>query len=394
MHYRTKFPENMNSKIKRALFIINECHFFLSHRLTTARAAKAAGFEVHVAAPDTHVWAPEGFSVEEITRAGFTYHRISLSRRGTNPIQELVTFVSIWRLLRNLRPELVHTLTIKPVLYGGIAARLSGVPALISAVTGLGQIFTERSFRASVVRWLVGRLYSLATGHVNGRVIVQNPEDGEQLAALGAVHKDRLKLIRGSGVALDQFRLTDDPGGKPIAILPARLIWEKGVQEFVDAARILRRRGVDARFALVGDSHSSNPRAVPVTDLQKFAEEGVEWWGRRADMADVFASVHLVVLPSTYGEGVPKVLIEAAASGRPVIATDIPGCREIVRHDVNGFLVPSHNPEALADAMGSLIADREKRQSFGQNGRKIAESDFDEHQVAASTIDVYRELLG
>ena len=377
----------------RVLFIINECHFFLSHRLATARAAQAAGFDVHVAAPADHVWAPDGFEVEEITRAGFTYHPIPLSRRGVNPFEELRTFVAIWRLLRTLKPDLTHTLTIKPVLYGGIAARRCGVPALVSAITGLGQIFTEHQFRALILRQLVRLFYAWALGHANGRVIVQNPDDGDRLTALGVIDNERLNLIRGSGVGLDAFPPTDDPDGKPIVILPARLIWEKGIREFVDAARLLHQRGVDARFALVGDTHPSNPRAVPEDVLRSFAEDGVEWWGRREDMADVFASAHLVVLPSTYGEGVPRVLIEAAASSRPLISTDIPGCREIVRHGENGLLVQPRDTVALADAMQVLIEDREKRRKFGKCGHKISENEFDERQVAAETVRIYRELL-
>ncbi len=378
---------------QKILYIVNEAYFFLSHRLAVARTAVAEGFEVHVAAPEDHVWAPAGFSVEAIEEAGFHYHPIALSRRGTRPLEELATFLAIWRLLRSLRPDLVHTLTIKPVLYGGIAARLAGVRGLVNAVTGLGQIFGAKGWRAAMLRLAVSRLYGWSLGHGNARLIVQNPDDGDILVRLGAVKAEGVELIRGSGVDLAQFAFSPDPGGEPVFVLPARLIWDKGIQEFVDAAALLRQRGVTARFALIGDTHPSNPRAVPEATLRGFAAEGVEWWGRCDDMPAIFASVHAVVLPSNYREGVPKVLIEAAASGRPIVATDNPGCREIARHEENALLVPPRDAAALAAALARLAKDPALRRRLGQGGRRIAEAEFDENQVAARTLEIYRRLL-
>ncbi len=379
----------------KLLYIVNESYFFMSHRLPIARAARAAGYQVHVAAPEDHVWAPEGFTVQALRDAGFAFHPIPLSRRGTNPWQEARTLIALWRLIRGLRPELVHLLTIKPLLYGGLAARLLGVPGVVAAVTGLGQVFVSSGATAGLLRRLAVMAYRVATGHPNGRVIVQNAGDMETLARSGAVKPERMVLIRGSGVSLSAFAPSPEPDGPPLVILPARMIWEKGVAEFVEAARLLRARGVEARFALVGDSKASNPRAVPQPTLEKWSREGgVEWWGRRTDMARVFAGAHIVCLPSTYGEGVPKVLIEAAACGRPIVACDIPGAREIAHQGENGLLVPPGDTEALAAALARLIENSDLRRRFGARGRELVESDFSEDRVVTATLEVYRALEG
>lgn len=379
----------------KLLYIVNESYFFMSHRLPIARAARAAGYQVHVAAPEDHVWAPEGFTVQALSDAGFAFHPIPLSRRGTNPWQEARTLIALWRLIRGLRPELVHLLTIKPLLYGGLAARLLGVPGVVAAVTGLGQVFVSSGATAGLLRGLAVMAYRVATGHPNGRVIVQNAGDMETLARSGAVKPERMVLIRGSGVSLSAFAPSPEPDGPPLVILPARMIWEKGVAEFVAAARLLRARGVEARFALVGDSKASNPRAVPQPTLEKWSREGgVEWWGRRTDMARVFAAAHIVCLPSTYGEGVPKVLIEAAACGRPIVACDIPGAREITREGENGLLVPPGDTEALAAALARLIENSDLRRRFGARGRELVEAGFSEDRVVRATLEVYRALEG
>ena len=378
------------------LYIVNEAYFFLSHRLPIARAAQDAGFEVHVAAPDDHVWAPEGFRIESLRDAGFAYHVIPLVKRGTNPVEELATFVAIFRLLWSLRPRLVHTLTIKPVLYGGLAARFAGVPGVVAGITGLGQMFSGMGAGVAALRALAGLGYRLALGHERARAIVQNRDDGETLIRLGALSGERLHLIRGSGVALDDFAPSDEPTiDRPLVVLPARLIWDKGIGEFVDAARRLKSEGTRARFALVGDTKASNPRSVPEAQLKSWSEEGsVEWWGRREDMPAVLAGASIVCLPSTYGEGVPKALIEAAASARPIVATDIGGCREIVRHEENGLLVPAGDSRALAAALGQLIGDAPLRRRLGRKGREIAVAEFSDEDVAAKTLAVYRELVG
>ena len=379
---------------RRLLFVVNETYFFMTHRLPVARAMVAAGWEVHVAAPDDHVWAPDDFSVKALKDAGFHYHSVPLSRRGRNPLQELGTLFALWQLIRRLKPDLIHLLTIKPVIYGGLVARATKVKGMVSTITGLGQIFVGSGPGNAMLRMLISVLYRFALAHRNARTIIQNSHDGEVLERAGAVDRSRLRLIRGSGVDLEEFKPTTPPHGTPLVILPARLIWEKGVGEFVNAAKLLKQRGGDVRLALVGDTRASNPRAVPLDQIEAWVSGRIiEWWGRRTDMPDVLSQSAIVCLPSTYGEGVPKVLIEAAAAARPIIATDIPGCREIVRDGENGLLIPISDPQALADAILRLASNPEMCSRMGKRGREIAEAEFGEAHVVRRTLDVYDEVV-
>jgi len=376
------------------LYVINEAYFFLQHRLPAARAARSLGYEIHVAAPADHVWAPEDFDVAEIEKAGFIYHRIELSRRGKNPFREVATIWNLLQLYRKLRPDIVHHLTVKPIIYGGLASRLTAIPATVSSVTGLGQIFVADGVGAAILKSIIIFGYQLATNRKRCRVLVENPDDADLLANVGAVRRDQLVHINGTGIPLDEFKSSDQGGGTPLVILAARLIWEKGIKEFVDAARTLKSKGVDARFALIGDTQSSNPRSVPEDQLRAWQDEGaIEWWGRRDDMPDIFRQSHIVCLPTTYGEGVPRSLIEAAASARPIVTTDTPGCREIVRNDINGLLVPTNDPGALVDALAKLIEDPALRSRMGAAGREIAAGEFSVEEVEQRTLDVYKEVM-
>lgn len=376
------------------LFVLNEAYFLLSHRSAVANAARKAGFEVHVATPSDHVWAPADFDISDLTRAGYCFHAIPLSRRGQRPWEELRTLLALVRLYRVLRPDIVHHLTIKAVIHGGLAARIVGVPAVVNALTGLGQVFVARGLRWSMLRFAVSRALKLAAGHVNSRVILQNPDDLAVLAALGVVDRDRCVLIRGSGVDLEEFVRRPEEPGPPLVVLAGRMIWEKGVGDFVEAARLLKHAGINARFALVGNTHPSNPRAVPLTTLQSWADDGiVEYWGRREDMADVLGQSHIVCLPSRYAEGVPRVLIEAAACGRPMVATDAAGCREVVHDGETGLLVPAADPKALAEAIAQLVRNSDLRAQMGARAREVVEAEFDERLTVAKTLDVYDFLL-
>lgn len=377
----------------RLLFILNEAYFFVSHRLPVARAAQAAGYEVHVAAPPDHVWAPESFHIDELERLGFVFHPVPLSRRGMNPFRDLSTFLYIVALLRRVRPDLLHLVTIKPNLYGGIAARLTGVPRVVYAVTGLGQVFIGKGVAARLVRRAVSALLRFSFRHPNSRLIFQNPDDRAQLVGAGVAPSRNSRVILGSGVDVAGFRFTPDPGGEPTVVLCSRLIWEKGIAEFVAAARQLRAAGVRARWALVGGTRSSNPRAVPQATLEGWAADGVvEWWGFRTDIDAILAGAHVVCLPSTYGEGVPKILLEAAAVGRPIVTTDIPGCREAVRPGVTGFLVRPGDAADLAEKLRTLLLDPALRSRMGLEARGLAEAAFDQKRIVQETLRVYDEL--
>lgn len=376
----------------RVLFVVNEAHFFLTHRRAVADLALAQGYEVHVAAPSDHVWARKGFSTKELSDRGYFVHEIGLSRRGLNPFHDFGTFISILRLYRRIRPALVHNITIKPVLYGGLAARILGVPALLH-VTGMGHVYVADDLRTRIIRSGVSLFYRIVAAAPHSLLVVQNAGDLSALAAIS--RRSDIELVPGSGVDLESFPMVEEEAREvPIVVLPARLIWEKGIMTFVDAARLLREWEIPVDMVLVGDTQPSNPRSVPEQQLREWEAAGVVlWWGWRNDMANVLSRSNIVCLPSAYGEGVPKVLIEAAAVGRAIVASDIPGCREIVEPGANGLLVTPNDPQALASAIRQLIRDPATRREFGQSGRRKAENGFSELAMATKILSFYRRLI-
>lgn len=376
------------------LYVINEAYFLLSHRSEILRAATAR-YATFVAAPEDHVWAPEGFTIAEVEHLGARYVPIRMSRRGQNPFDEFGTLRSILRVFRQTKPDVVHLLTIKANLYGGLIARLIGIPAVVFSVTGLGQVFVARGMLAALRRAVVTRTLRFAFSHPRARVIVQNAEDLRYLVEKQIVTPDKAVLIRGAGVDADAFRPTPEPEGAVTIVLASRLLWEKGVGTFVEAAKILGGCSTRVRFVVVGDTKASNPRSVPKETLEQWVNAGlIEWWGRRTDMPAVLAQAHVFCLPTAYGEGIPKVLLEAGASARPIVASDIAGCREVVQPGVNGLLVPPNDPAQLAQALEFMISHGHERRQMGQAGRAIAEREFNVDTVVKTTLALYDELLG
>lgn len=368
------------------LFVVNVDWFFLSHRLPIALEAQRQGYSVHVATGLTDKSA-------ELQRHGFLVHPLALERSSTGLGNAWRTVVQLWHIYRAVRPDLVHLVTIKPVLFGGIVARLALVPAVVAAVSGLGFVFMAHGAKAALRRWLVGWLYRVALGHRNLRVIFQNPDDRASLTKLAHLPVSKVEMIRGSGVNLAQYAHMPLPLGVPVVVLAARLLADKGVREFVQAARLLRQQGVAARFCLVGAVDPANPASLTDEELAQWASEGViELWGLRTDMPEVLSAAHVVVLPS-YREGLPKVLLEAAACGRAVVTTDVPGCRDAIAPGVTGVLVPVGKAAALADAIKGLINDPARCRSMGDAGRTLAESVFDVRQVVAAHLRIYQELI-
>lgn len=368
------------------LFVVNNPAFFLSHRLRVALAAKRDGFEVHVA-------SPEGDAVETILRHGLIHHSLSMSRSGTNPMRELAVIWQLYRLFRRLRPSIVHLVTLKPVIYGGIAARCAHVPGVVVAISGLGFVFIRTDLRGRWLRRLIAVCYRFALGHANLRVIFQNMNDYQIIADMAHLRSEQTVLIRGSGVELDKYVSSPLPAGQPVVMLAARLLVDKGVVEFVAAARLLRDRGVSARFVLVGETDPGNPSAVSPEVLNGWQQEGVvECWGFRADMPEILQMAYMVVLPS-YREGLPKVLIEAQACARPVVTTDVPGCRDAIISGVTGLLVPARSSVQLGVAIERLLAQREIAQDMGGAGRKHAENTFDIKIVESAHLGIYRSLF-
>ena len=256
-------------------------------------------------------------------------------------MSELHCVVSLYRLYRRSHPALVHHIGLKLTLYGGMAARFARVPAVVGTFTGLGYLFSTDTLKCRFLRSCVVGALRLSFKHSGQHFIFQNPEDRACVLGGSSVPSSRATLIRGAGVDLASFTDTPEPDGRPVVLMGSRLLWSKGVGEFVDAARALRARGVRARFVLVGEPDYGHPSAVPIELLERWREAGdVEWLGSRRDMPDMIRQSHILCLPTSYGEGAPRILLEAAASGRPIVATDLPGCREIVRHGENGLLIP------------------------------------------------------
>jgi glycosyltransferase involved in cell wall biosynthesis len=370
----------------RLVFVASVDWFFLLHFLPIARAARKAGCEIWVAAANT---GRQGEFAEE----GLNFAPIPVQRKSINPLVELRSLGSLVRLYKGVRPTLVFHVALKPVVYGSIAACVTGRPAIVNAVTGLGFAFSRGKgawIRRSILRpllWLTLHLH-------RSRTIFHNPDDLARCISMGLVPGNRAVLIRGAGVDCSLFVPSAPPSGRPIVMLAGRMLWDKGVGEFVDAARILRAAGQESRFVLVGGLDPDNMAGIPVGVLREWQETGVvEWWGHAEDMPRVLAQASVVVLPS-YHEGLPRVLLEAAAAGKPIVTTDIPGCREVVRDGVNGYLVPPRNPEALAAAVNRLLESRDLRARFGAAGRGIAVQEFAEEIVVKQTLDVFRELLG
>ncbi|MBD9382472.1 glycosyltransferase family 4 protein [Achromobacter sp. ACM02] len=371
---------------RRLLFVVNNPAFFMSHRVPVALAAQQAGYEVHVATMD-------GPAVADIQALGMTHHAIPMTRSGKHPLQELGTLLALIRLFRHLRPQIVHLVTIKPVLYGGIAARLTRVPGMVAAISGLGFVFLSNSLKMKLVRAVVARLYRLALGHPNSRVIFQNASDRDLLKSLGAVRDAQVVMIRGAGVDLNEYRAQPEPPAPPVVVtMVARLLRDKGVQEFVQAARLLRERGLPVTMQLVGGVDAGNPASATQDDVDAWQQEGcVRALGERSDVAALYAASHIAVLPS-YREGLPKSLIEAAASARAVVTTDVPGCRDAIEPGETGLLVPVRDVQALADAIARLAEDPALRQSMGAAGRALAEREFNIDRVARIHVEIYDAL--
>jgi glycosyltransferase involved in cell wall biosynthesis len=373
----------------RLLIVVNDLQYFFSHRLPIAQAAQKYGLEVHVAFGDFG-----GESQDTLSARGLTSHFVPIRRGGMNPLVDLCSAFALWRLFRRLQPDLVHLITIKPVLYGGISARLARVPAIVAAMAGLGFIFTTQvGLRILVLRRLIGVLFRLALDHSCKRLIFQNADDRDQILAMTGGRLQETRLIRGSGVHLAACPLQPESNGKPIVVMASRLLRDKGVLEFVAASRILRKRRVSAQFWLVGEPDLANPASVSPQEVEVWKSEGIlECLGHRLDVPSLYAKAHIVVLPS-YREGLPKSLIEAAACGRPIVTTNVPGCRDAIEPGVSGLLVPPRDPVALADAIQRLTEDPALRQSMGSAGRTLAEREFGIEKVVATHLEIYKELL-
>ncbi|WP_300464792.1 glycosyltransferase family 4 protein [Desulfobacula sp.] len=371
----------------KILFFVTEDWYFWSHRLPIARAAKRAGFDVVVVTRiDKHQ--------QKIENEGFRVVPVTLRRQGKNIFQEIKAIVQIVRMYHQEKPDLVHHVAMKPILYGTLAAIFNKTPHVVNAYAGLGFLFISENWKARVLKYFFLGVYKLLFLSKQTYAIFQNPEDRLSFITLGIIDKKRSVLIRGSGVNISDFHITAEPEGKITILLASRMLWDKGIGELIKATKILKHKQIDFRTILVGKPDNENPRSIPENSLKEWHDKGIiEWWGYQDHMPEILSKAHIVVLPS-YREGVPKGLLEAAACGKPIITTDVPGCREVVKHLENGFLVPVKDVDALAQALEEMIKDAGLRRKMGAKGRILAEKYFSEQVVVDKTMTLYRQMIG
>jgi len=369
---------------KKILYLVAEDWYFVSHRLPMARAARSAGYEVHVATRVVEC-------AHKIENEGFALHPIAWHRGSINPLQMMAAAIAIRRLYRKLQPDIVHHVAFAPAIIGSLAAL--GLPmAKLNALAGLGFVFTSKTAKAQLLRLLAHHLLGFLLQRPGTMVLVQNPDDGAMVERLG-VAKDRIALIPGSGVDIELLTPLTEPDGPFTVAFVGRLLYDKGVEALVRAHEILNKRGLRVRALLAGVPDPSNPASIPEPTLAHWRQrENLVLIGHVEDVRTVWAKAHVAILPSRR-EGLPKSLLEATACGRPLIASDVPGCREIARHGVNALLVPPDDPEALAHAIATLMNDPDIRIRFGRASRQIVVAEFSSARIGDEIVALYARLL-
>lgn len=370
----------------KIVYIVNVDWFFISHRLPIALEAIAQGHQVYIFAKDTG-------EMEYLKSLGMNIFPINLERGSVNPFQSLKLLLDLKEKITSIQPDVVHLVTIKPVLIGGLASILAKVPSIVYAISGLGFIFTNPMLKAKILRLGVIPLYRLALSAKNKTVIVQNLDDLRILRQYVTIPESQAVLIPGSGVNLKQFDFQPLPLKNKIVLMACRLLADKGVYEFHKSARILKEKYPDIRFVLVGDIDLDNPASLTEQELNEWVRKGdLEWWGYQSNMPEVLSQATIVVLPS-YREGMPKVLLEAQALGRPIVTTDVPGCREAIENGKTGFLAKVKDEHSLANSIEKLISSEELCLEFSRNARILAEQKFDIEQVVKTHMNIYENLV-
>lgn len=381
-------PPEMHRKKKKVLFLVPDDATFIIQRLVMAQGVQRAGYDVHVACPDL------GHS-QKIRELGFTFHKLDLNRGGLNPFADFIPFIRLVFFLAKERPDILQCVSIKPVIYGATAGTIVGLKRIVCLINGLGYAFEGNGIKGNIVLFLAKILYQNALSMPGVRVIFQNPDDQSYFIKKGLVDAEKTLLIRGSGVDMEKFRPTPLAENKSTIILfVARLLWSKGIRELFEAAKILKSEGLSFELKIVGSPDERNPEAVPESYLKEFHNKGiVNWVGRQTDMPKFYREADIVVLPTEYREGLPLTLLEAASTGRSLVTTNMPGCREIARDGINGFLVPIRDSRALADALRKLITNPELLKKFGLASSEIVSTEFSSSIVQQQLLKVYELLL-
>ena len=378
-----------NSKNIKFLMVLNHLDWFWSHRLPLANAIIKRGWELNVA---THGADLEP-RLKEMNVKGRALPKLG---RSLNPFSQLNLMWAMYKNIKTVQPDVIHAITIRYAFYAGLVTRLIGYKPVTFTVAGLGSLYTAPGMKMKLLRLIALPLIKFAFGGKGKFIIFQNPDDRNAMLKAGVVKEERTTIIRGSGVDLNEFpyQKYKQSSEDPIVLFTSRLLKEKGITDFIEAARLLKKEGVNAKFQVAGNVYPDNARSMTAEEMKQYHDEGIiEWLGQVGDMPDLLNRSMMVVLPSYYGEGVPKALLEAASMGRPIVTCDAPGCREAVEHEVNGELVLPQCPTDLARAIKKLINDPELCHAYGAAGRKRVEEDFHVDSVVSRTMAVYDQLL-
>ena len=363
--------------------MVNDPAFFLSHRISLAQALKAH-YQLKVVVPE------RGDLVQKIREQGFEVITLDLDRSSMNPLGELKTWLAFYKIYRREKPDIVHHFTLKPILYGSLAAHLSGVPRMINTFTGLGFMFTGKSKKKKIAQKIIFKLLQVSFSGEHCDVIFQNRDDRQLFQDSGVLGKCRSSVVLGSGVDAKKYAPLAEQQPHPLRVLfPGRLLRDKGILEFVEAARQLNNGKTE--FVVAGKIDEENPAGIKEPVVKSWVDEGViRWLGHCSDMKAVFDSSDIVCLPS-YREGLPLALLEAASCGKPIVSTDVPGCREAVSDGYNGYLVPAQDSKALVTALDKLIESADLRETMGKNGRQQVEQKFTVDKINSQVLEIYRD---
>lgn len=372
--------------MKKILYIINVDWFFISHFLPVGLEGIKRGYEVHIACGITD-------KKEYLESLGFIVHPISISRSGTSVKTEIKTIIKMYKIIKYVNPQVLEFFTIKPVLYGGIVSRFLKIPKKVFYITGLGYVFIAKGLKGFTVRNIVKMLYKLAISGKNSSIITENIYDKGLINSLNAVNDNQIKIIRGAGVDLSKYSYIEENNENIKVSMACRLLKDKGVFEYIEAAKFLKQKLPNVEFELYGDIDIHNPASLTSDDIEKIKNDGfVKVHGFTSNIAKVFSDSNIVVLPS-YREGLPKVLIEAAACGRVVVTTDVPGCRDAIEPNITGLLCKVKDSKSLASMIEKLIVNKNLRNSMGTAGRELAEKEFDINKVIEKHFEIYEGKL-
>ena len=377
----------MQSRKKKLCFLVTEDWYFLSHRIQLAKAAQRDGYDVYVI---TRV----NKGKKLIESEGIQLIPIDLNRHGKNIFKEILSIIHIIKIYKNINPDIVHHVALKPTLYGTLASVFLKVPKVVNTVAGLGYIFNSSSYGDRLLSTVIKYTLKLSVYFKSSEFITQNPEDRNFLIRNNITKKNNIHLIRGSGVEPELYKPAKNNREIPKILFASRLLWSKGVKDYVSAAEIIKNKNIPSVFLLAGEPDPENPDSISMIQLDEWNNRGfISYIGHQNNMPDLLSETDIVCLPTYYGEGVPKILIEAASCAIPLIATDIAGCREIVEHGKNGYLVPVRDPAAIATMIETLLLDVGLRKKMGSEGRRIVKEGFSMDKVNSETLKIYKNIF-